>query len=68
VSAAWIIAVAHPTPLSTRIAPGAQLTMQAPHSMQSAGAANSARRPFMRKTACGHTSTQRPHPLHAAGS
>jgi hypothetical protein len=68
VSAAHIIAEAHPTPLSTSIAPVGQLTLQAPHSMHLWGSSSRASLPFCEKTRWGHTMEHIPHPLQSPGS
>ena len=53
--AARIIAVAHPTPLLTKIAPVGQFNWQAPHSMHRCGAAKLTKLLFRSKTAWGQT-------------
>ena len=63
--AAQIIAVAQPTPLSTRMAPVGQLIWHAPHSMQASRLATLALSPLNSKTPWGHTSLHIPHPLHS---
>jgi len=55
VRAASIRAAAQPTPLSTEIAPTGQLTMQAPHSMQSSGFTRTAAFSPATNTPCGQT-------------
>jgi len=60
VSAASIRAAAQPTPLSTEIAPTGQLTMQAPHSMQSSGFARTAASSPATNTPCGQTMEHMP--------
>jgi hypothetical protein len=64
VRAARIMAAAHPTPLSTVIAPVGQLSWQAPHSMHASGRTSWARRLFMANTAWGQTMTHSSQPIH----
>ncbi len=66
-SAALIMAEAHPTPLSTSMAWEGQFFRQAPHSMQSAGLANLIRSPSRAKTRWGHTFRHIPHRTHRPG-
>jgi hypothetical protein len=74
VSAAWIMAAAQPTPLCTRMASTGQFIWQAPHSMQASFLTSDttdfevSKPPALRspiaKTACGHTFTHTPQPMH----
>ncbi len=59
-----MIAAAHPTPLSTRIAPNAQLVMQAPHSIHLSLSTMTAVLSFIDKTPWGQTSMHVPQPMH----
>jgi hypothetical protein len=63
-----ITALAHPTPGLTEIAPAAQFFAHAPHSMHASRSARRARRFSISNTACGQTSTHRPHPVHVFAS
>jgi hypothetical protein len=63
-SAAIIMAVAQPVPLSTEIAPAWQLSWQAPHSMQSEGFISTAFLSRISNTPCGQTETHMEQPLH----
>ena len=58
-SAAEIMAQAHPTPLCTSIACTGQFRAQAPHSMHASGRARIARSSPSSNTACGQTCVQR---------
>ena len=64
VSAACIMAVAHPAPLLTIIAKVGQLIWQAPHSMQASLLITSALPFFLAKTLQGHTVQHISHPMH----
>ena len=68
VRAAWIIAAAHPTPLSTVIASVGQLSWQAPHSIHASGRTSLAKRPFIAKTPCGQTMLHIAQPVHSSWS
>jgi len=67
-TAASIIADAHPTPLSTFIAFVGQLSWQAPHSIQAFGFANLATLPPGLNTLWGHTMLHMPQLMHNSGS
>ena len=54
--------MAHPTPLSTSMAPVGQFRWQAPHSMHASPRATRAVAPSMANTPCGHTIAHRPQP------
>lgn len=68
VRAARIIAVAQPTPLSTRIAPSGQFFAQAPHSMQEPRSARRASPSPFSNTPCGQTTAHIPQRVQRAGS
>jgi hypothetical protein len=63
-----ITPAAHPTPAFTVTAAWGQFCAQAPHSMQAPSSTMTDVRPSISKTACGHTSTHVPHPVHFSGS
>jgi len=63
-----MIAEAQPTPGFTEIAEAGQFLAQAPHSMHLSRPSMRALPSARRKTACGQTSTQAPHPTHAPSS
>lgn len=67
-SAPLMTAVAQPTPDWTKMASVGQFMAQAPHSIQASRSTITARRFSMTKTACGHTSTHIPQPLHFPAS
>jgi hypothetical protein len=64
VRAAYIIAAAHPTPLSTFTAPVGQLSWHAPHSIQLPGRTRDTTPFALSKTACGQTAEQNLQLLH----
>jgi hypothetical protein len=68
VKAARIMAAAHPTPLSTVMAPAGQLSWQAPHSMQAAWRMSRAARRPGANTPCGQTMLHIPQLVHRSGS
>ena len=68
VRAAWIIAAAHPTPLSTVTASVGQLSWQAPHSIHASGRTSLAKRPFIANTPCGQTMLHIAQPVHSSWS
>jgi|SaaInlV_120m_DNA_4_1040238.scaffolds.fasta_scaffold00004_86 hypothetical protein len=61
------MAAAHPTPLSTAIAPSLQFNRQAPHSIQATGLSKWAFLFIMVNTAWGQTMVHSRHPLHNSG-
>jgi hypothetical protein len=67
-TAASIIADAHPTPLSTFIASVGQLSWQAPHSIHAFGFTNRAVFPSGLNTPWGHTVLHIPQLMHNSGS
>jgi hypothetical protein len=67
-TAANIIAEAHPTPLSTFIAFVGQLSWQAPHSIHACGFTNCATFPSGLNTLWGHTVLHMPQFMHNSGS
>jgi hypothetical protein len=67
-TAASIIADAHPTPLSTFIAFVGQLSWQAPHSIHAPGFTNCATFPSGLNTPWGHTVLHMPQLMHNFGS
>ena len=66
--AAFIIAAAQPTSLSTLIAPAEQFIAQAPHSMHSDGATRRALPLSALNTPWGQTEAQMPQLLQSSGS
>jgi len=62
------MAAAHPTPLSTVIAPAGQLSWQAPHSMQASARTSLATSSSGANTECGQTMLHIPQLLHNSGS
>jgi hypothetical protein len=60
------MAEAQPTPVSTWIAATGQFFWQAPHSMQAWAREIFAWASASLKTACGHTSMQRPQPMQSS--
>jgi len=62
-----IMAVAQPTPLSTRMAPVSQFNWQAPHSMQAARLTMRATVSPGTNTPCGQTMLHIPQLLHSFG-
>jgi hypothetical protein len=66
--AARIIAYAHPTPLSTEMAPVGQLSWHAPHSIHERGSTNRATFSFGENTPWGQTILHIPQLIHSSGS
>src|SRR5512136_2836606 len=62
------MAAAHPTPLSTVMAPVGQLSWQAPHSMHAVGWTSWTALPSGANTPCGHTAMHIPQLAHNSGS
>ena len=67
VSAAWIMAAAQPTPACTLIAPGSQLSMHAPHSIQAFLLTMRAMVSPASNTPCGQTVLQNPQLVQSFG-